>query len=433
LYLKMVSFSTLAISLLAATASANPFAAKSSANEPKTALMSKLMNKAQPTKNSQMRQLDGGDEQVDLSSYSVRFEKCQFVRAFSDDNAADADSETVLTTQRFVIFRLCPTSSCNSNYGEYILGLDEYLDSTVAYRQEEQEEMCETCDETCQQYYDDGAAGDDQQAGDDAGDQDADEGDGDERRLMFGRKLDVDCDQCVSDCEKIENMEDNNYMDATNFVGCVGVQDAGDDGTGALYAGPMCASSGSKIKIGIFSDEDCMVLEQNLDVEDYLTNGDGYAVKLSHALLKTTYDNDDPISCADVAENDDDKYYQAPGTKEICEEIYQAAAKCEEEHGFSTGINYYDEYYGVQNDNEELVCSFIDSLVAGTYSQEGEIVVGGMASVVSGGSSTTGGQKFALTFFILGTVGLAVYAAMLHSQLTKGGKSSLSSQGGAMA
>jgi len=72
-------------------------------------------------------------------------------------------------------------------------------------------------------------------------------------------------------------------------------------------------------------------------------------------------------------------------------------------------------------------------LKSGTYSQDGEIVVGGSSSYSSGGTSTTGGQKFALTFFILGTVGLAVYAAMLHSQLTKGGKADLSTQGGAMA
>ena len=75
-----------------------------------------------------------------------------------------------------------------------------------------------------------------------------------------------------------------------------------------------------------------------------------------------------------------------------------------------------------QVDNEELVCSYIYSLKYGTYSQDGEIVIGGSPSYSPGGISTTGGQKFALTFFIVGTVGLAVYAAMLHSQLTKGGK-----------
>ena len=68
-----------------------------------------------------------------------------------------------------------------------------------------------------------------------------------------------------------------------------------------------------------------------------------------------------------------------------------------------------------------------------TYSQDGEIVIGGSKVYTAGGTTTTGGQKFALTFFIIGTVGLAVYAAMLHSQLTKGGKADLSAQGGAMA
>ena len=102
-------------------------------------------------------------------------------------------------------------------------------------------------------------------------------------------------------------------------------------------------------------------------------------------------------------------------------------------HGF-VGISsdYYDEASN-QVSNENLVCEFIDSLKSGTYSQDGEIVIGGSKMYTNGGTSTTGGQKFALTFFIIGTVGLAVYAAMLHSQLTKGGKADLSTQGGAMA
>jgi len=102
-------------------------------------------------------------------------------------------------------------------------------------------------------------------------------------------------------------------------------------------------------------------------------------------------------------------------------------------HGFDNGYsNKYNEY-GNQLENEDTVCDFISSLKSGTYAQDGEIVVGGSNSYHSGSTSTTGGQKFALTFFILGTVGLAVYAAMLHSNLTKSAKSDLSSQGGAMA
>jgi len=62
--------------------------------------------------------------------------------------------------------------------------------------------------------------------------------------------------------EDYENMEDNGYVDVTEFLGCQLIydpEDDDDDGEAALYAGPMCTSSGSKIKIGVFYDEDCNV------------------------------------------------------------------------------------------------------------------------------------------------------------------------------
>ena len=67
-----------------------------------------------------------------------------------------------------------------------------------------------------------------------------------------------------------------------------------------------------------------------------------------------------------------------------------------------------------------------------TYSQDGEIVIGGSKVYTAGGTAATGGQKFALTFFIVVTVEIAVYAAMLHYQITKGGNADISAQGGAM-
>lgn len=419
-------YCTIAMALLAATVSANPFAAKQSPANAEAALRAKLMSKAVPTKNSQLRKLDGqAEEEIDISGYSLRFEKCQFVMAFNQE-LAEENGDTVLATQRFVIFRLCPSGSCkscNSGYGEYMVDMADYLDYTVNYRQEEQQEMCNTCQETC--YYN--ANGDDG-ANNADGDDGANNADG-ERRLSSSS---IDCSTCVSDCQKIENMEDNKYVDATNFAGCVQIQDATDDGTSALYGGPICASNGDKIKIGVFTDDECMFLDNTKDVEDYLTNGDGDAMKLSHALLKTTYDVSDCIDCAAEAEGDDDA--QAAETKEVCEGLYQAAGKCESTHGFSAGLSSsYGSYASNQVSNEDVVCDFIYSLKAGTYSQEGQIVIGGSRVYTAGGTSTTGGQKFALTFFIIGTVGLAVYSAMLHSQLTNGGKADLSAQGGAMA
>jgi len=216
------------------------------------------------------------------------------------------------------------------------------------------------------------------------------------------------------------------------------VYDAEDDGNGSLYAGPMCASNGSKIKIGLFTDADCNVPDSDKDVDDYLMDGDGVSMKLSHALLKTVYSTS-CISCMkpeEYDENNDDannnnQQYQDTEVLEMCEQLYEASAKCEKSHGFDNGYASYDGYAN-QLAQEVVVCDFVDSLKAGSYDETGEIVVNGASSSTGGGSQTTGGQKFALTFFLFGTFGLAGYAAMLHSKLTKG-VIGLAEAGGSMA
>jgi len=419
---------SLAVAMLITAASANPFVAKKSNVKAKNSYMRKLMNGAKATSNSQLhpnRKLDEDEEEyvVDISQYSLKFEKCQFVQGYSDELAEDEEYDSVLSLNRFIIFRLCPTSSCasscNTGYGEYMVDMDEYLMATTEYRLEQQEEYCEECDENCEQ---------DDQAQDDA-----------DRRLDEAEQnANVDCDTCVSTCQKIENMEENGYIDATNYLECAALEQNNDDDKEDVeyFTGAMCANSGAKIKIGVFNDENCMQLNENLDIESYLADGDGNQLKLSHQLLKTVYDPDECISCEQVDEdenNGDDGNDDAEvEIKEVCENVYMAAAKCEKSHSFDNGYSNYNGYSN-QMANEEVVCDFIDSIADGTYDQYGSIVVGGADSSTSSSSSTTGGQKFALTFFILGTVGLAVYAAMLHTNLTKSAKADLSSQGGAMA
>jgi len=407
-------FAKLALALLLVKASASPFAAKKTKNDAKARYVSKLTKNAKPTARSQLqaRKLDGQDADAvpDITPYSVKFEQCQFIKSYDDEMADNEDAGTVLATKRFVVFRLCPTNSetgCNYGYGEYIVDMETYLEAYVQYAQEQQEDWCETCEENCEQ------------------EEEAEE-DG-------GRKLqNYDC-SCVDTCEKIENMEENGYIDATEFLEC---QDIYEDNYGnQLFAGPYC-SEGKKIKIGVFLDEDCMNLDSSKDVEDYLQDGDGYAMKLSHALLKKTYDADEPVSCLVVEEEDengnDNGDENEPEVVEMCEQLYEASAKCEDQHGFDGGAEAYAEEYMNQLDQEDIVCDYISSIKAGTYSETGDIIVSGGNSVV-GGSGTSGGQKFALTIFILGSVSLAAYAAMLHSQLTSGDKADLSKQGGAMA
>lgn len=415
--------------IIAATASAAPFAPAKTSNSPKSKYMSNLVTSAKVT-----RKLEEAEAEIDLTNYSVKFEQCQFVKTYSDELAENEESDNVLQTQRFVIFRLCPDnycSSCNSNYGEYVIDLESYLELTVQYEQELQEEMCQACEEYYQNM---------QQEEEEAEEEQDEDGERKKRRLV-----DIDYDSCYEECQKIENMEENGYVDAVNFLECQMIYDAEDDGKSALYAGPICSSNGSKIKIGVFKDEDCNVVDSSKDVEDYLKDGDGYQMKLSHALLKTIYAEDTCISCLEPAEENEDENAdedenaeeEAAETTELCRNLYEMAAKCEDSHGFAAsawnGNDDAAEEYANQEEQEELVCDYISSLKSGTYDESGEIVVRGGSSIVGGGAKTTGGQKFALTFFILGTVGLAGYAAMLHSKLTKGGKADLANQGGALA
>jgi len=304
--------------------------------------------------------------------------------------------------------------------------------------------MCENCENYCQVEEEEQEEdnGDEQQEEENAEEEDNQEDEG--RRLALRKLASVDCDTCYEECQKIENMEQNGYVDATNFLECQMIYDPEDDGAAALYAGPICASYGTKIKIGVFTDEECMTVDTSKDVEDYLMDENGYQMKLSHALLKTIYAEDSCVSCMEEVEDNGDENngddQEQPGTNEMCMAIYEEAAKCEQSHGFegafyqnqNNGNGNNNEYYN-QEAQEGLVCDFITSLQAGTYDETGEIILSGASSVVGGGSKTTGGQKFALTFFVLGSVSLAVYSAMLHSKLTKGGKADLSTQGGAMA
>jgi len=423
-----MKFSLALTAIAAAVVSANPFAPAKSVNSAKAAYMSKLLENARPTENSQLgrrRRLDENEAEeeaeaeeayeyeVDISAYSLKFEQCQFVKAY-DDELAGEDSETILATRRFVIFRLCPTGSCDScsyNFGEYIVDLQDYLDATVEYQKDMQDEMCNTCQAYCYNNQNDDAAA--------AADDDAAAADDDEARRL--QNYNIDCDSCYDECMKIENMEENGYIDATDFLDCQMVYDPEDDGKGALYAGPMCASNGSKIKIGLFTDDECNVPDTDKDVDDYLMDENGGNMKLSHALLKTVYSSG-CVSCAAPQEyngNDDAAYAQEAEVLDMCDQLYDAAAKCEKTNGFDDGYSNYDGYEN-QLAQEEVVCDFVESLKAGSYDETGEIVVYGANSSTGGYSETTGGQKFALTFFILGTAGLAGYAAMLHSKLTKG-------------
>mmetsp|Transcript_10439 Transcript_10439/g.22422 ORF Transcript_10439/g.22422 Transcript_10439/m.22422 type:complete len:429 (+) Transcript_10439:188-1474(+) len=419
-------------SLLATTASANPFAPQTTQNTAKANYIGSLMRGARPTAKSQLRRLEE-EADVDISGYSIKFEQCQLVKQYAgvngnnnNNNNNNNGEDSILATKRFVIFRLCPEnscSSCNSNYGEYIVDMDTYLESTLRFKQEQQEQYCQACEECA-------ADGNDDDGNDAAA----------RRRRRHLAYDNLNCNTCYDECKNIENMEVNGYVDASEYINCQKVYE--NENTGKVYyAGAMCSGSGTRIKIALFADEQCSLYDGSVDADQHIKNNNGYNVKLSYHLLKQTFpDYDCVASCAQVDENDaggnDDggngDQAQQVEVAEVCQDLYEAAGKCEQVHGFVDGMKNY-EAYDNQAAQEEEVCDFITMIKSGSYDQTGEIVVTAGRSVLSGKAKTTGGQKFALTFFVIGTVGLSAYAFLLHQQLTKGSGHTLSEQGGAMA
>jgi hypothetical protein len=226
-----------------------------------------------------------------LASQTIQFAACHQV------NTTNKNNETTIAST--VQFRLCTSSSCtlcnaNTTSKPFMVPLETYLDSTVAYFRRRQESTCLACAETCVQ--------------------DTTEG-------VVGESLDVtaelDCDTCMDECEKIAHMEENGYIDATVFSTCTMIYDPPEEEGTPLYAAPICASQGSKINIGVFVDKECRILDASKNVDDYLVSSDGMQMKLSHALLKQSY-RDTCISCA--AEGDT--------VADVCKELNKALLHC---------------------------------------------------------------------------------------------------------
>lgn len=89
----------------------------------------------------------------DITNYAVKYTRCATVQSYSDDLAAADYTDTVLAAQRFALFRLCPKDQCSassdngcgSNYGEYIVTLDQFLLSMLEYQEHRVAGYCEYC------------------------------------------------------------------------------------------------------------------------------------------------------------------------------------------------------------------------------------------------------------------------------------------------
>lgn len=323
----------------------------------------------------------------DLSKYSVVFEHCQDVKMYDDDLAADEDATSPLARRHFVVFRLCPTDTCSeecdSNFGRYATDVETFLTSTVNYQETDMEDMCQNCQEECDEYGE-------------------------------------SCSGCGKTCYDYENMENLGYLDAANYVECQEIQNENaeqnqgendenqndDQQWQQLFVGPACTSSGT-IGIGLFSDENCMEPETNYELEDILGAPLSFTL-LSHSLNKKK------TSCLGCAENNGGDQNQnqndandVDDVNEMCEDLYDSAAKCESKTGIYNGFIQTakeDNDYENQVETEFLSCGFIDQLIFNSYTEHGEINLKTSPYIISRVTTTT--QIVALTMLSFSLAGL---------------------------
>jgi hypothetical protein len=95
------------------------------------------------------------DADFAMSDYSFKYTGCSTVQTFNDDQAEN-NADSVLSSKRFATFRLCEDCSddsnegCSSNYGEYVVAMDQFLLAMTEFNSERVTSYCEYCDSCAQ-------------------------------------------------------------------------------------------------------------------------------------------------------------------------------------------------------------------------------------------------------------------------------------------
>lgn len=289
---------------------------------------------------SKARRLEDDDQEIDISwmtGYDLKFQGCYETSAWNGEG--DGDNDVKVMTKRLVRFRLCPSGSCSGNsasgcssgYGDYLVDLNQFLDTWSEAKMEKEEYECEQVREACG-----------------CGENDADD----------------DEDACEYTCYTNANMsyciEDDNQFELQRYTECGELEMPEDEDENRkkrrldeeeeeqLYLGPYCSSQGGSIHLGMFTDDTCTVKYDDYYGRDYYYTifGTGMPYSQSNLIglgckscIADVYDNDENNRKRKL---DDGGYVDENGNyvAAICYEAYFGSAKCEENMGIDDANNY---------------------------------------------------------------------------------------------
>lgn len=333
------------------------------------------------------------NEEIDftwVADMSLKFQGCYHNQQWNDD--ADDEEDLRISTQRLVRFRLCPTDTCtmespygcSSGYGDYVISMDQYLEAYFEAVEQDQEYNCEY----------------EKDYGDCANCENADDEEICEYDCYMAKGMEYCVDNNPYQDDEQEEEEDQ-FENLREFAECQNLE-IRDDNRRRLdedeveyFVGAYCSESGSSIHLGLFTDDTCSQFADEYGGGNTYTELT-YGKSLPYS--QTTMIGTECMSCKepqDANQNNNNDQEDEDEVKESCEQLYEAAGKCE----YGLDIQYPNNYG----------CNFM----------EGIKIVRKNGTIVSGpGSKSTTASVF-VGLFAASFVVLGGYAYYLKTKLDR--------------
>jgi len=372
---------------------------------------------------------------------------------------------------------------CQSNYGEYMMEMEEYLSFMIEWQEERFEQYCEYCQECMWEVYQTWL----QNGGENKYGY---ENYNNNRKLTFeefrnseehrnlGNDDDDDDDEIDEDyyqvcpeydtCSEYKTMCNNGFEDNySEYFECTEVE---SNNGNVAYIGPHCSEDGFTISIALYADQYCNEhIASGLDIANFIGMEIDYEEDLFHDYYNSAYgttlnqlqymneenvcipcrkgdllwedrennnrgdgrDDDD----GDDDDDDDDSNTDSIEINELCENMYMVTARCDK-HYRSYNNRAKKAKYAEAVAQQDLTCDFIDSIVMGNYNEMGEIDMdehyqtGRQNAFASNMYAQQYGhyvtevsplQVFGLIASIAAVCTLAMWSMTLHKSLTKAG------------
>lgn len=367
---------------------------------------------------------------------------------------------------------------CQKNYGEYLMGMEEYLELMLEWQEERFEQYCVYCEACMYDVYEvwleNGGnvnrklnfeefknSDEHRNLGNDDDDDD------------YDHELYYDVCPEYDTCTEYQTVCQGGVVDDySDYFECTEVESNNGQ---VAYIGPHCSEDGFTISVAVYSDEYCNeyigdrveianFIGMEIDDEEDLFH-DYYNSAYGTTLNQLRYMNEDNVcipcrkgdllwedrengnradkycdgECDDDDDDDDDGDDDDDSNKditeinELCENLYMVTARCDK-HYRSYQSRSKQAKYREALAQEDLTCDFIDSIVMDNYNEMGEVVMddnqmqnGWMANNMysqqyfEAASEVSPLQIFGLIASIAAVCLLAMWSMTLHKSVGKVG------------